>query len=94
VVTYEENGKDARGVDYSRLTALLIEAIKEQQGEFRQEQAELAKALRQIKQQQTLLRKQTSAVRSMQAEVREARDSLRKVKAQGATFQPALVAAK
>jgi len=31
VVTYEENGKDARGVDYGRLTALLIEATKEQQ---------------------------------------------------------------
>jgi Chaperone of endosialidase/Head domain of trimeric autotransporter adhesin len=27
VVSYEENGKDARGVDYSRLTALLIEAV-------------------------------------------------------------------
>src|SRR5208283_5494849 len=47
VVSYEENGKDARGVDYSRLTALLIEATKEQQQEFRQQQAELAKALRQ-----------------------------------------------
>jgi hypothetical protein len=31
VVTFEENGKDARGVDYSRLTALLIEAVKAQQ---------------------------------------------------------------
>jgi hypothetical protein len=34
VVTYEDNGKDARGVDYSRLTALLIEATKEQQREI------------------------------------------------------------
>jgi hypothetical protein len=33
VVSYEENGKDARGVDYSRLTALLIEALKQQQRE-------------------------------------------------------------
>jgi hypothetical protein len=31
VVSYEENGKDARGVDYGRLTALLIEAVKQQQ---------------------------------------------------------------
>jgi hypothetical protein len=31
VVSFEENGKDARGVDYSRLTALLIEAVKAQQ---------------------------------------------------------------
>ena len=34
VVSYEENGKDARGVDYSRLTALLIEAVKQQQREI------------------------------------------------------------
>jgi Chaperone of endosialidase len=34
LVTYEENGKDARGVDYSRLTALLIEAVKQQQREI------------------------------------------------------------
>jgi len=31
VVTYEENGKDARSVDYARLVAVLIEAMKEQQ---------------------------------------------------------------
>ncbi|MGD0824964.1 MAG: tail fiber domain-containing protein, partial [Terriglobales bacterium] len=31
VVTFENNGKDARSVDYSRLTALLIEAVKAQQ---------------------------------------------------------------
>ena len=38
VVSYEENGKDARGVDYSRVPAPLIEATKEQQKEFRQQQ--------------------------------------------------------
>jgi hypothetical protein len=94
VVSYEENGKDARGVDYSRLTALLIEATKEQQREIQREQADLAKALRQIRQQQNLLRSQGSAVRSLQAEVREARESLRKVKEQVAAAQPGLVAAK
>jgi len=31
VVAYEENGADAKGVDYSRLVAVLIEAVKEQQ---------------------------------------------------------------
>ena len=31
VVAYEENGVDAKGVDYARLTAVLIEAVKEQQ---------------------------------------------------------------
>jgi hypothetical protein len=87
VVSYEENGKDARGVDYSRLTALLIEATKEQQ-------RELAKALRQIRQQQGLLRAQSSAMRSLEAEVREDRETLRKVKAQLAAAQPMVVAAK
>src|SRR4029077_6301075 len=87
VVSYEDNGKDARGVDYSRLTALLIEATKEQQ-------EELAKALRQIKQQQNLLRPQSVAMRNLKAEVRETRETLRKVKAQVAAAQPALVAAK
>jgi len=94
VVSYEENGKDAHGVDYSRLTALLIEATKEQQKEFRQKKAELAKALHQIRQQQSLLRAQSSAMRSLEAEVREARETSRKVKAQVATAQPTLVAAK
>ena len=30
-VVYDENGKDAKAVDYSRLVAVLIEAVKEQQ---------------------------------------------------------------
>lgn len=34
VVAYEENGIDARSVDYARLVALLIEAVKEQQKEI------------------------------------------------------------
>jgi len=34
VVAYEDNGKDAKSVDYSRLVALLIEAVKTQQQEI------------------------------------------------------------
>jgi len=34
VVAYEENGVDAKSPDYARLTALLVEAIKEQQKEI------------------------------------------------------------
>jgi len=37
IVTYEANGKDARSVDYSRLTALLIEAVKAQQKQIAQQ---------------------------------------------------------
>jgi hypothetical protein len=87
VVTWDQNGKDAQSVDYSRLTALLIEATKEQQ-------RELAKALRQIGQQQNLLRKQAAAMESLKAEVREDHETLRKVKAQGDSTQPTLVANK
>lgn len=31
LVRYEANGEDAAGVDYARLTAVLVEAVKEQQ---------------------------------------------------------------
>jgi hypothetical protein len=41
VVSYEANGKDARGIDYSRLTALLIEATKEQQDLIRKQQDQI-----------------------------------------------------
>ena len=34
IVAYEENGIDAKGIDYSRLVAVLIEAVKEQQKEI------------------------------------------------------------
>jgi hypothetical protein len=37
VVAYEENGEDAKSVDYARLVALLIEAVKEQQKEIEQQ---------------------------------------------------------
>jgi len=46
VVSYEQNSKDATGVDYSRLTALLIEAVKQQQREIR----DLKSALRATRQ--------------------------------------------
>jgi len=40
VVSYEKNGVDAQGVDYGRLTSLLIEATKEQQALIRKQKAE------------------------------------------------------
>jgi len=67
-------------VDYSRLTALLIEAAKEQQREFQRQQA--------------VLRAQAAAARNLKAELRATRQTLQKVKAQLATAQPALVAAR
>ncbi|MBI4560214.1 MAG: tail fiber domain-containing protein, partial [Candidatus Hydrogenedentes bacterium] len=41
VVAMEENGVDAKGVDYARLTALLIEAVKEQEAQIRDLQSEV-----------------------------------------------------
>jgi hypothetical protein len=41
VVSYEENGKEARGIDYARLTALLVEAVKQQQSEIQQEKRQI-----------------------------------------------------
>jgi hypothetical protein len=43
VVSYEDNGKDARGIDYARLTTLLVEAMKQQEAEIRQEQIRINK---------------------------------------------------
>jgi len=80
IVTYEQNGKDARGVDYSRLTALLIEATKEQQREIRHER--------------TILRAQTAAIRDLKSELQVTRQTLLKIKAQVTATQPALVAVK
>jgi hypothetical protein len=59
VVSYEANGKDARGVDYSRLTALLIEATKAQQALIRRQQ-------QQIRVQQTQIATQRVQIQELQ----------------------------
>jgi hypothetical protein len=48
VVSFEKNGKDTRGVDYSRITALLIEATKEQQLLIRRQQLQIRNQQAQI----------------------------------------------
>jgi hypothetical protein len=60
VVTWSEDRKKAEGVDYSRLTALLIEATKEQQALIEQQQ-------RQIKDQEMRIVQLTSQVKEIQA---------------------------
>jgi hypothetical protein len=49
LVTWDKNGKDAQGVDYSRLTALLIEATKEQQSLIEQQQKQIDQLTSQVK---------------------------------------------
>jgi trimeric autotransporter adhesin len=78
LVTYEDNGKDARSVDYSRLTALLIEAVKQQQ--------------REIQREKSLLRRQATAIHDLKSELQETRQSVEKIKAQAGAKKPTLVA--
>jgi len=66
VVTWDSNGKDAQGVDYSRLTALLIEAAKEQQALIRQQQTEIARLALQVKSIQASLPASGPTVASLQ----------------------------
>jgi hypothetical protein len=53
IVSWDKNGKDANGVDYSRLTALLIEAVKQQQ-------QEISRLLARDKEQARVLKKVTA----------------------------------
>jgi hypothetical protein len=48
VVSWEDNGKDARSVDYARLTALLIEATKERQMLIQKQQQQIRVQRKQI----------------------------------------------
>jgi hypothetical protein len=78
VVTWEKNGKDAQSVDYGRLTALLIEATKEQQAliheqkeQITAQQAQIARLTRQVKTIQATLKangRSGSEVRTVKAE--------------------------
>jgi Tfp pilus assembly protein FimV len=63
IVTWDQNGKDAQSVDYSRLTALLIEATKEQQAVIQQQQE-------QMKTQQEQIAQLTSQVKTIQASLK------------------------
>lgn len=63
VVRWEKNGKDAQSVDYSRLTALLIEAVKQQQ-------AQLERATAQIRQDHARLAAQSTMIRRLSRELR------------------------
>ena len=67
VVSFEDNGKDARGVDYSRLTALLIEAVKQQQAVIRKQQVQIVHLAAEVREIKTSL-KARSEVRTVKAQ--------------------------
>jgi hypothetical protein len=83
VVTYEKNGTDAQGVDYSRLTALLIEATKQQQKLIQQQQE-------QIRAQQAQIDRLTRQVRTVKAALKAVNrpgSELHAVRAEARTVQ-------
>jgi hypothetical protein len=69
VVTWDRDGRDAQGVDYSRLTALLIEATKEQQQLIHKQQD-------QMRAQQAQIARLTAQVRAIQASLKSSRAGL------------------
>jgi hypothetical protein len=76
VVTWDQNGKDAQSVDYGRLTALLIEATKEQQALIEQQQEQIAQLTLQVKTIQASLKTSGQAgseVRTVKADLRTVR---------------------
>jgi len=90
VVTWEKNGKDAQSVDYGRLTALLIEATKEQQALIHEQQEQIRAQQAQINEQQTKISKLTSELRTIQAVLKSTRrgdTEVRTVKAEGTTVR-------
>jgi hypothetical protein len=84
VVLYDKNGTDAQGVDYSRLTALLIEAAKAQQTliqnqiqESKAQQKQLHEQQHVIKVQQLLIKKQQSQLAQLASRVQVIQASLK-----------------
>ena len=75
-----ENSKGYLMVNNDPIIWSMLNAIKEQQRQFEQQQA--------------VLRTQATAIRNLRSELRATRQSLQKVKAQVAASQPAVVAAK
>jgi hypothetical protein len=79
IVTYEDNGKDARGVDYSRLTALLIEAVKQQQKQIAAQQSQIRKQQQQIRTQQAQLKAQRARGKLQDAQMAELTSQLKAI---------------
>jgi hypothetical protein len=77
IVSWEKNGKDAYGVDYSRLTALLIEATKEQQALIRKQQGQIKAQQAQIEAQETQSRLQQTQIARLGLQVKAIRASLK-----------------
>ncbi len=76
IVNWEENGKDARSVDYSRLTALLIEATKQQQSMIRTQQRQIRAQQKDIRTQQAEATAQEGQISQLAGEVKTIQTAL------------------
>jgi hypothetical protein len=76
VVSYEENGQDARSVDYSRLTALLIEAVKQQQKQIAAQQGQIRRQQQQLRTQQAKGKLQDTQMADLRSQIKAIRASL------------------
>jgi hypothetical protein len=94
VVTYEANGKDARAVDYNRLTAVLIEATKEQQKLIDKQAAQLETAIHQIKAQQAQIHRQSASLKQLRNQVQANTMQVHQISQQPTNSQPILVASR
>ena len=93
VVTWDEDGKDAQSVDYGRLTALLIEATKEQQALIHKQQEQIKVQQMQIQAQrqrgdaqQAQIARLTQQVKTIQTSIKangRSSSEVRTVKAEG-----------
>lgn len=81
----------ANGVDYGRLTALLIEAVKEQQREIRSQRAEISKLAAQARRQEAVVRAESVSIRHLETKVRAVGGT---PKSGTATLRSALLAVK
>jgi hypothetical protein len=66
IVVYEENGVDATGMDYSKMTPLLVEAANAMRAEYQQKLADQAQEIE-------MLRQELAALRKMMQDYSEAR---------------------
>lgn len=57
IVVYEENGVDATGMDYSKMTPLLVEAVNAMRAEYQQKFDEQAQEIEMLRQELAALRK-------------------------------------
>jgi Chaperone of endosialidase len=90
VVTWEKNGKDAQSVDYSRLTALLIEATKEQQTLICQQQQRIQAQEARLKIQQAQIGELTREVRAVRVALESGRRTGSDVRTAEADVSPTL----